>query len=42
MADLSAELPLTREGDDIRLSYPKTEKTVIDVTAFDNLKYLQK
>jgi hypothetical protein len=42
VADLSRELALTLEGDDVSLTYTKTDKTVIDLTVFDNLMYTQK
>ena len=42
VADLSRELALTRTGDDVTLTYSKSEKTIIDLTAFDNLLYAQK
>ena len=41
VADLSRELALTREGDDVSLTFTKTEKAVIDLTAYDNLMYTQ-
>lgn len=42
VADLSPELVLTREGDAVKISYLKSDHTVIDIAAFDNLKYTQK
>ncbi len=41
VADLSPELVLTREGDTVKLSYIKTDHAVVDLSAFDNLKYTQ-
>ena len=42
VAGLSRELALTRPGDDVSLTYVKTEKTVIELTAYDNLMFTQK
>jgi len=42
VADISPELSLTREGDTVKLSYVKSERTVINIATFDNLKYTQK
>jgi hypothetical protein len=41
-ADLSPELSLTREGDDVSVTYTKTDTAVIDISAYDNLIYTQK
>ena len=41
VADLSRELALTRTGDDVSLTYTKTDKAVIDLTGYDNLMYTQ-
>ena len=38
---LSDELALTREGDRITLSFPKTEDAVITASGFDNLEFTQ-
>ena len=42
VADISPELPLTREGDTVKITYVKTGHSVINITTFDNLKYTQK
>jgi hypothetical protein len=42
VADISSELPLTKEGDPVKLSYVKSDRSVISISAFDNLKYTQK
>ncbi len=42
VADVSPELSLTREGDDVSLTYTKTDKVIIDIATFDNLMYTQK
>ena len=42
VADISPELSLTREGDAVKLSYVKSDRTIINVASFDNLKYTQK
>lgn len=42
VAEISPELSLTREGDTVKLSYVKSERTVINIATFDNLKYTQK
>jgi hypothetical protein len=42
VADLSPELSLTKEGDDVSLTYTKTDKVIIDMTVYDNLMYTQK
>lgn len=40
-ADRSAELPLTREGDEVSITYAKGETGVVKATAFDNLQFTQ-
>lgn len=42
VADISPELSLTKEGDTVKISYVKSELTVIDIATFDNLIYAQK
>jgi hypothetical protein len=42
VADISPELSLTREGDNVSLNYNKVDKTIIDIATFDNLMYTQK
>ncbi len=42
VADLSPELVLTKAGDTVKLSYIKSQLTVIDIATFDNLMYTQK
>lgn len=42
VADLSPELSLSQDGDDAKLTYIKAEKSVIGISAFDNLMYHQK
>ena len=42
VADISPELALTKEGDTIKISYIKVERTVIDIATFDNLMFMQK
>ena len=42
VADISPELPLTKEGDTVKISYIKSDRTIISLAAFDNLKYTQK
>lgn len=39
--DDGQELPITQPGDKVKLTYNKTSKTVISVTAFDNLEFTQ-
>lgn len=41
VSDLSPELSLSREGDSVKLTYTKLDKSVIDILAFDNLMYNQ-
>lgn len=41
VSDLSPELSLSREGDSVKLTYTKVERSVIDILAFDNLMYNQ-
>jgi hypothetical protein len=40
--DVSPELVLTREGDTVKISYVKSEHTLLDIATFDNLMYTQK
>lgn len=42
VSNISPELPLTREGDLVKLSYVNSERSVINVMDFDNLEYTQK
>jgi hypothetical protein len=42
MANQAALHALTRPGDSVSLTYVKSDKTVIDLTGFDNLMYTQK
>nr|WP_319488436.1 hypothetical protein [uncultured Caproiciproducens sp.] len=42
VADISSELSLTREGDTVKIAYVKSERAVINIATFDNLKYTQK
>ncbi len=42
VADLSPELSLTKEGDRVKISYLRSDRTVIDIAAYDNLMYTQK
>ena len=42
VADISPELSLTRAGDTVKISYIKSERTVISIATFDNLVYTQK
>lgn len=39
--DDGQELPITQPGDKVKLSYNKTDKSVISVSAFDNLEFSQ-
>lgn len=41
VSDLSPELSLSREGDSVKLTYTKVERSLIDILAFDNLMYNQ-
>lgn len=41
VSDISPELPLTREGDRIQISYVLAEREVINIVSFDNLEYKQ-
>jgi hypothetical protein len=41
VADLTPELALSKEGDSISVSYVKTDRPVIDLMSYDNLKYKQ-
>lgn len=41
VSDLSPELSLSREGDSVKLTYTKLDKSVIDISGFDNLMYNQ-
>ncbi len=42
VADRSPELSLTREGDNVSVTYMKAESAVIGITGFDNRVYTQK
>ncbi|WP_411676591.1 hypothetical protein [Caproicibacter sp.] len=42
VADISQELPLTREGDRVKITYIKADRGVISLSTFDNLEYTQK
>ncbi len=40
-SELSAELPLTREGDEVSVTFTKVDSGVVKATAFDNLQFTQ-
>lgn len=42
VSDISPELPLTRSGDKVEISYLKVNRKVINISKFDNLNYTQK
>lgn len=41
VSDISPELPLTRAGDKVQISYVMAEREVINIISFDNLEYTQ-
>jgi hypothetical protein len=38
---MSNELPLTREGDSVEITYNKNPNSSIDLISFDNLQFTQ-
>lgn len=40
-SELSAELPLTREGDEVSVTFAKADSGVVKAAAFDNLQFTQ-
>ncbi|MFU0833135.1 MAG: Cell shape-determining protein [Oscillospiraceae bacterium] len=41
VSDISPELPLTRAGDKVQISFVLAEREVINIVSFDNLEYVQ-
>jgi hypothetical protein len=41
VSDISPELALTKEGDSVTLTYLESERSVIDLSAFDNTMFTQ-